>query len=281
MINIRTLRIDPTGVKSFGGTCVFGCENLILAGRGYDPSCYSANLTFPPVMITEDEVIKSAALRLCCNRTFGSRQPLGICVNDAEYCQMVGGPGAYEWNVAGLVAGDRETRFCLYAGDQALCCGLRQFEAAAPNSRPVLEVVIDDAPPCPALRPINIVKKHESRPALNHSDWIECLTLQNYFYFIKNLGTRAVNICVEISPDQRLTVTDQGPITIAAGETNYLPPLRRSGFVRLSYRNQSGGGVNPILVWFQGIHACHAPPEPPCIECMGYPDRPIVGISPN
>lgn len=99
---------------------------------------------------------------------------------------------------------------------------------------------------------VNYVKMYMSTKVLKHTDWIDCVGLKNYYYFVDNFGSNDVDLCIEISPDRNMALTESGPFKLSAGKILYLQPMRDSRFVRLSYVNQELKSCNPIKVWLQG-----------------------------
>ncbi len=98
---------------------------------------------------------------------------------------------------------------------------------------------------------VDIVKDYCSTNILKYSDWIDCASLNKYYYFVKNLGYSDVEAYIEISPDKKLVYTDSDKIVIKSCEVSYFQPLRESRYIRFSYRSISPEGVNLITSWFQ------------------------------
>ncbi len=98
---------------------------------------------------------------------------------------------------------------------------------------------------------INIVKKYCPSSIKSYSEWIDCASLDKYYYFIKNLGHGDVEIYIEISPDKRLVYADSDKIIVKSCKVSYLQPLRESRFIRFSYKNINFAGVGLITSWFQ------------------------------
>jgi len=99
---------------------------------------------------------------------------------------------------------------------------------------------------------VNIVKNYYSSSILNYSDWIDCTSIDKYYYFVKNLGNSDIEAYIEISPDQNLVYKDSDQIIIKSSQVSYFQPLRESRYIRFSYRNLNSAGTNLITAWFQG-----------------------------
>ncbi len=99
---------------------------------------------------------------------------------------------------------------------------------------------------------INIVKNYCSSSILNYSDWIDCTSLDKYYYFVENLGSSDVEAYIEISPDRNLVYRDSDQIIIKSSQVSYFQPLRESRYIRFSFRNLNSAGTYLINAWFQG-----------------------------
>ncbi|WP_313340396.1 DUF6385 domain-containing protein [Sedimentibacter sp.] len=106
----------------------------------------------------------------------------------------------------------------------------------------------------PAEQPciVNNVIDYCSNSVINYSDWIDCASLNKYYYFIKNYGDSEVEVYIEISPNRCLVCKDSDQIIVRSSEVAYLQPLRESRYVRFSYRNLNSPVYNLITAYFQG-----------------------------
>ena len=98
---------------------------------------------------------------------------------------------------------------------------------------------------------INIVKNYYPHKILQYSDWIDCASLNKYYYFVQNLGYGDVEAYIEISPDKKLVYKDSDKIIIKSCEVSYLQPLRDSRYIRFSYKSLNSAGISLITTWFQ------------------------------
>ena len=98
---------------------------------------------------------------------------------------------------------------------------------------------------------VNIIKNYYSNSILNYSDWIDCTSLDKYYYFVKNSGNSDVETYIEISPDKDLVYKDSDQIVIKSLQVSYFQPLRESRYIRFSYKNLNASGTNLITAWFQ------------------------------
>lgn len=101
---------------------------------------------------------------------------------------------------------------------------------------------------------VNIVKNYYSNSLLNYSDWIDCISLEKYYYFVKNQGSSDVEAYIEISPDKNLVYKDSDKIIIKSSQVSYFQPLRESRYIRFSYKNSNPTEtniINLITAWFQ------------------------------
>lgn len=98
---------------------------------------------------------------------------------------------------------------------------------------------------------VNIVKNYYTFKILNYSDWIDCTSLDKYYYFVQNLGYGDVEAYIEISPDKKIVFKDSDKIIIKSCEVSYLQPLRESRYIRFSYKSLSPAGIGLITTYFQ------------------------------
>lgn len=98
---------------------------------------------------------------------------------------------------------------------------------------------------------VNIVKDYYPASILKYSDWIDCASLDKYYYFVQNLGYGDVEAYIEISPDKKLVYTDSDKIIIKSSEVSYFQPLRDSRYIRFSYKSLNSAGIGLITAWFQ------------------------------
>lgn len=98
---------------------------------------------------------------------------------------------------------------------------------------------------------INIVKNYYPTNILKYSDWINCSSLDKYYYFVQNLGYGDVETYIEISPDKNLVFKDSDKIIIKSCEVSYFQPLRESCYIRFSYKSLNPVGIRLITTYFQ------------------------------
>lgn len=98
---------------------------------------------------------------------------------------------------------------------------------------------------------VNIIKNYYPCSIVNYSDWIDCASLDKYYYFVQNLGYGDVETYIEISPDKKLVFKDSDKIIIKRCEVSYLQPLRESLYIRFSYKSLSPAGIGLITTYFQ------------------------------
>ncbi|MGB4438533.1 MAG: DUF6385 domain-containing protein [Sedimentibacter sp.] len=251
---MRILQINPIEVNSYVRNCDNINGNSILVGKWKDDAYYLSDLYFPPVLIKHTEIFVKAVLKMYCKKICGSNDSITVYINNNNVSADIQSEGFYEWDVTELLksCGKHNFKLCAYAKKCIGHCNIKEFEAVDINTMPVLEVFVGDAKPNPDNKVVNIVNEYASTLSLRHTDWIDVMSLNKYYYFVKNFGNSDVGIIVEISPDKKIVYQDSELFTINASEVIYLQPMRNSQYVRLSYKNLSSNCYNLIKVWFQG-----------------------------
>lgn len=251
---MRILQFNPFEVKSFIRNCDNLIKNSILVGKCKDDGFYLSELYFPPVLINHTEIFVKAVLKMYCKKICGSNDSITICINNNDVSADIQNEGFYEWDVTSLIKNYSEHNFklCAYSKTWISQCNIKKFEALDLNAMPVLEVFVDDVTPNPNKNIVNIVNEYVSTKRIRHSDWIDCISLNKYYYFIKNFGNSDVGVSIEISPDKNLVYQDADFVTIKANEVIYLQPMRDSQYIRLLYKNISSNSTNIIKAWLQG-----------------------------
>lgn len=251
---MRILQVNPIEVESFTRHCAHINKDSILVGKCYDHVYYASDLTFQSLLINPKESIIKATLKMFCKKVDGTYQHTNICINNENVSTIVSGTGQFEWDVTEIVRCGREDslRLYVYTKDRVNCCSVKEFETFEYHTRPQLEIFLEEAPPNPQHSLVNIVEDVMATNQIKYTDWIDCLSLNQYYYFIKNSGSSQIQVWVEISPDQNLVVKDTEPFIINANQVFYREPIRNSRFVRLSYQNVLSPSPHPIQVWFQG-----------------------------
>ena len=251
---MRILKINPIEVRSISKCCPNGYSKSILVGKCYNDQRIYSYITFPPFFLENYEVLNKAILRMYCKRACGTKKHITVNIDNDYIGVQVLNVGNYEWDVTSLIRPNipDSSRLHAYTKDDIRGCGLKEFEALNVNTRPVLTLFIDELPR-PDRHVTNIIKEYVSTDTRKHSDWIDCISMGKYYYFIQNQGNGSVEMCSEISPDKNLSVQDSGLVVIGAHETSYIQPIRESRFVRVSFRNLNVNMSNPIKVWLQGM----------------------------
>lgn len=251
---MRILQINPIQVNSFARHCDNIIENSILVGKSYDCIYFSSELTFPPFFIEPNESIVKATLKMYCKKVWGNHIQTNICINNENISTLVSGKGNYEWDVTNILKNIEADNFklCAFTKDQTDCCSIKEFEPLFYNKKPLLELFLDKTPPEPSHKFINIIEECTARELLQYSNWIDCSTLNQYTYFIQNLGNHDVKIETEVSPDKTMLCKDTGPFLVKPNEVIYQQPLRAAQFLRISYKNVSSSEPTLIKVWYQG-----------------------------
>lgn len=252
---MRILQLNPIEVKSFERNCDNIYRDRILVGKCKDDDdYYLSDLYFPPVLMNDDEIIVKAVLKMYCKKICDYNDCIIVCINNNNVCADIQSDGFYEWDVTSLIksCGKHNFELCAYAKKSISQCSMKEFEAANYRTMPVIEVTIEDVLPIHDFEIVNVVKKYASTQSLQYTDWIDCMSLNKYYYFVKNLGNSDVGVIVQISPDKKLVYQDSEIFTIKANEVIYLQPMRDSRYIRLSYINLSLNSYNLIKVWCQG-----------------------------
>ncbi len=247
---MRVMQINPVEVKSFGKLCGKGCKNKIFVGKCNDGSNIFANIIFPAIHVKRNEALTKVLLKMHCRKIYGSFHDVDVYINSEQVSTMVSRPGDYEWDVTELIK--QGSKLWIYAKNCADSCGYAEFGAPKDAPCPFLELTVEELYPDGCGNEINIVKEYLSKEIPQYSGWMNCGLLDKYYYFVRNSGEEPVELSVEISPDGELPFLDSGPFTLEAGGLTYLPPMRVSRFVRISFQNTAGGGTNLIKTWFQG-----------------------------
>jgi len=251
---MHTLKINSVEVRSVSKCCKKGHPNCIMVGKCYDDQIISSYMTFPGIVLKENEFLDKAILKMYCKRACGVNKCININIDKDDIKMPVIDTGFYEWDVTELIKTNISDHFrlCAYTNDEIKRCGLKEFEALNPNMKPQITLFIGSKSEH-EKHVTNIVKEYISTNSQQHSEWIECTSLKNYYYFIKNQGNGSVEIFSEISPDRTLFTPDSGTMLVGPHETFYLQPIRASRFVRLAFKNHIFISATPIKVWFQGI----------------------------
>nr|WP_312578699.1 DUF6385 domain-containing protein [Sedimentibacter sp.] len=251
---MRIVQLNPIEVESFIRHCDNVKKNSILIGKCKYNSYYLSNLTFETILINFNEILINAVLKMHCKKVCGFNDYINICINNDDINGDVNDEGDYEWDVTSLVknCNNQILNLCVYPKMWISQCGIKEFEAVDSDTMPVLELIIDEKLLNPDQNIVNIVNEYVSNQYLSHSEWIECISLNKYYYFIENLGDSDVIVSIEISPDKKLIYKDSEFLIIKSKEVAYLQPMRDSRYIRLSYENMPPNGSNLIKVWYQG-----------------------------
>lgn len=251
---MKIIEVNPIEVKSFIRNYNYIYLNRILVGKCHEDNYCLSELIFPPILKNSNEIITKAVLKLYCKNGFGQQKNINVCVNNDDLYLDVSEIGNYEWDVTSVLkfCKDSYLKFCIYPKDYIICCGIKEFEALDDKLCPVLELIVDNKIPDPDDKIFNNVKVYKSTKSLKHSEWIDCICLDSYYYFIENLGINDVEIFIDVSPDKKIVFQDSGPFNIKGNGTLYLQPMRESRFIRISYKNSLSNHMNLIKVWLQG-----------------------------
>lgn len=250
---MHVLQFNPIEVESFIKDCNNVNRNCILVGKCRCDSYYLSNLKFKPIVINENEIIVNAVLKMHCKNVCSPYDCINICINNDDINKDVYGEGNYEWDVSSLISSCRNhnLNLCVYPKMWISHCGIKEFEAIDYKTMPVLEIIIDNKLPNPDHNIVNYVTDYTATSKVRYSEWIDCSSLSNYYYFIKNTGDSDVVVSIEISPDKKLIFQDSENLLVKAKEVSYMQPMRESRYVRLSYKNLSNS-YSLIKVWLQG-----------------------------
>ncbi len=251
---MRILHLNPIEAESFIRNCDNVNKNSILIGKCKYDSYYLSNLTFNTILTNPNEFLANAVLKMYCKKACGSHDYVTICINTDDISENVIGEGYYEWDVTNLVknCNNQTLNLRVYSKMWISQCGIREFEAIDSNTMPVLKLTIDEELSNPDCNIVNIVNEYISNNYLSYSEWIECISLNKYYYFIENLGDSDVTVYIEVSPDKKIIYKDSEFLIIKSKEVAYLQPMRDSRYIRLSYENVSLNSSNLIKVWYQG-----------------------------
>ncbi|MPW27255.1 hypothetical protein GC105_15920 [Alkalibaculum sp. M08DMB] len=244
---MRTLQVNPIEVKSYTEYCKNIRRDIILVGKCSDDNYYLSELIFKPILYT-NMIVNKAILKMYCKSVCSEKDSMNICINNDLISVKVFNVGTYKWDITSILEcrnGDN-LKLRVYTKDKMRCCGLKEFESIDKKKGPVLELTMSDI-----FKPVNIVEEYLSTNILNYSNWIDCINLNKYYYFIENLGSSGVEIFIEISPDKSIVFQDSGPFLITANSVLYLQPMRESQYVRISYRSVQSSSINLIKLWFQ------------------------------
>jgi hypothetical protein len=99
---------------------------------------------------------------------------------------------------------------------------------------------------------VNIVRNYCSTNIWSYSDWIDCASLDKYYYFVQNLGNSPIEAYIEISPDKTMVFRDSDQIIVNSLQVSYFQPLRESHYIRFSFKSINNSDRNLIKAWFQG-----------------------------
>lgn len=245
---MRIISVNPIAVynNSFDDTN----KNSILVGKCYGELYIESNLVFPKISKSKKEELVKATLKMYCESTCGSSDSFQVCINTEEANTMVYGTGNYEWDVTPFMEFNDNFELCVFTKDQIEGCGIKEFEAFGCSSTPVLELIIEEAPQRPRKKMINIIEDCNSMITPKYSNWIDCTNFDEFYYFIRNLGSSEIEISLEISPDKNMKYIDSGPYIIKPKEVSYHMPLRYSKYIRVKYKNISSSS-NKVKIWFQ------------------------------
>ncbi|WP_206458613.1 DUF6385 domain-containing protein [Anaerovorax sp. IOR16] len=251
---MRILQINPIEIKSFARHCDNIINDTILVGKGSDCIYFNAELTFLPFITNPNETIVRATLKMYCKKIWGNHNPTVICINSNNVGTMIFEKGYYEWDVTNIIKTIRKKPFDLraYTNNQSECCSIKEFEPFYHDKKPILEVFLETVPPDPSHRLINIIEDCVAREHVQYCNWMDCSSMDDYTYFIQNLGHQEVEIDIQISPDKNMICNDSGPTLIKPNEVVYQEPLRTARYVRVSYKTISSSQPTPIKVWYQG-----------------------------
>jgi len=251
---MRILQLNPIEVNSFTRSYDNIIRNNIIVGKCKKDNYYLSDLYFPPVILKNNEIIVKAVLKMYCNDVCGSCDSITVCINNDNVSADIKREGNYEWDITSLIKshGEHNLKLCAYSKTWIRQCNIKEFETLDFNTMPVLEVIVDEVTPNIDNKIVNIVNEYTSTQRIRHSDWMDCISFNEFYYFVKNLGSSDLEVAIEISPDKNLVYQDTDYETIEANKVYYMQPMRKSRFVRLSYKNLLPNSANLIKVWLQG-----------------------------
>ncbi len=224
------------------------CNTLIVGKCGRD--YYTSNLIFDPIILDENVYIKKAELFMYCEELYSCNK-INVYVEKNEIKNTITNIGWYKWDVSSIFKDSHVATTNLYIyTDDLISCGLCKFTSIKGENKPYIVITLEKDHHKHNI--INIVEEHSTADIYNYTSWFKCIDIDDYFYFVKNIGKSDVEVIVQISPDKINTFIDNGPYIIKPNDTQSIIPLRRSFFVRLAFRNATQTN-SKIKVWLQGV----------------------------
>ena len=266
---MRIKQIAPNASGSVAEGCCYCLASRLLVGRCYDNQDWTSFLSFPLPSLSISETLRRATLTMRCLSYSEKPRPDMVTVQESPASIAQVKNGQYIWDLTRAVRRrlDGDIRLHLCAGPSLPAGAYVEFvspKVCACPGGPALPVLTLSTGglcmPLPTGHPggmVNIVKDYAYSCRPQQSDWIECLSLSRYYYFIQNMSPETVRVWVQISPDRNMSFTDSGPFDIEADRTLQIQPLRESRFIRLRFQSVSGqeGELPPtglMRTWFQG-----------------------------